>query len=298
MTTMTVVTAAALRRRIAPRATASTAATASSAAVPATTRTSVSAAHRVARSRPGCARWPARRAETAMAAATRPTTKVTAASTMALAASTWPRLGLATRVVRIRPRRYSAVMNMVPDPITTISPANVPVSVSRDGDAAVRRSAPRDVRRRCHRTQVMVKSRRWSGDGRPGSQRVLSVRANVRAAAKGPWASGPAGRSGRRCAVARLGPAWPLRPPRLALAVCPPGAAVNSPARTVHGQPGERGGPDRGPARPVGRVVPGDRGRRPGSAAASAGWPPETAPGKPRPVLSVVVLHPHAVRAG
>ena len=42
MATMTTVTAAALRRRMVPRARASTAATASSAAVPATTRSSVS----------------------------------------------------------------------------------------------------------------------------------------------------------------------------------------------------------------------------------------------------------------
>ena len=45
---------------------------------------------------------------------------------MALAASTRPRRGLAARVVRIRPRRYSAVMNMAAITSTPISPANVP----------------------------------------------------------------------------------------------------------------------------------------------------------------------------
>ena len=39
---------------------------------------------------------------------------------MALAASTRPRRGLAASVVRISPRRYSAVMNIVPITITTI----------------------------------------------------------------------------------------------------------------------------------------------------------------------------------
>src|ERR1700728_2703024 len=49
---------------------------------------------------------------------------------MAFAASTRLRRGLAVRVTRIRPRRNSAVMNMVATTSTAISPANVPTSVS------------------------------------------------------------------------------------------------------------------------------------------------------------------------
>ena len=41
--------------------------------------------------------------------ATRLSTKVTPPSTTALAASTWPRRGVAANVVRIMPRRYSEV---------------------------------------------------------------------------------------------------------------------------------------------------------------------------------------------
>ena len=67
---------------------------------------------------------------TAAAAATSPATKVTEPITMALAASTRPRRGLAARVMRIRPRRYSAVMNIVATTITAISPANVPTRCS------------------------------------------------------------------------------------------------------------------------------------------------------------------------
>ena len=46
-----------------------------------------------------------------MAVAASPATNATAPTTTALAASTRPRRGLADRVARIRPRRYSAVMN-------------------------------------------------------------------------------------------------------------------------------------------------------------------------------------------
>ena len=63
---------------------------------------------------------------TAMTAATSPTANVAAPATRALAASTRPRRGLAVSVVRIRPRRYSAVMNMTATTITAISPANAP----------------------------------------------------------------------------------------------------------------------------------------------------------------------------
>ena len=58
--------------------------------------------------------------------ATSPATNATAPITIALAASTRPRRGLAASVVRIRPRRYSAVMNIVATTATAISPTNVP----------------------------------------------------------------------------------------------------------------------------------------------------------------------------
>ena len=59
-------------------------------------------------------------------AAASPATKVTAPATMALAASTRPRRGLAASVMRIMPRRYSAVMNITATTTTAISPANAP----------------------------------------------------------------------------------------------------------------------------------------------------------------------------
>ena len=59
-----------------------------------------------------------------------PATKVTEPITTALAARTRPRRGAAASVVRIRPRRYSAVMNIAPTTITTISPANAPMKPS------------------------------------------------------------------------------------------------------------------------------------------------------------------------
>ena len=62
----------------------------------------------------------------ATAAPASPATNVTEPVTMALAASTRRRRGLAARVVRIRPRRYSAVMNIAPSAITAISAISVP----------------------------------------------------------------------------------------------------------------------------------------------------------------------------
>ncbi len=59
-------------------------------------------------------------------AAASPVTKAAAPITIAFAASTRPRTGLTASVVRIRPRRYSAVMNIVATTITAISPATVP----------------------------------------------------------------------------------------------------------------------------------------------------------------------------
>ena len=64
-----------------------------------------------------------------MAEATSPAANVTAPITTALAASTRPRRGVAASVTRIRPRRYSAVMNITPTTTITISPANAPMRV-------------------------------------------------------------------------------------------------------------------------------------------------------------------------
>ncbi len=50
---------------------------------------------------------------TATATAADPSTNVTRPITTALAASSRPRRGLAASVVRMRPRRYSTVMNIV-----------------------------------------------------------------------------------------------------------------------------------------------------------------------------------------
>ena len=70
---------------------------------------------------------------TAAADPASPAAKATAAVTIALAARTWPRRGAAASVVRIRPRRYSAVMNIVPTTSSTISPANAPMIPSSAG---------------------------------------------------------------------------------------------------------------------------------------------------------------------
>ena len=73
--------------------------------------------------------------KTAPADPASPAVKVTAPRTMALAASTRPRRGLAASVRRIRPRRYSAVMNSAPTTITAISPMNKPASDASSGVA-------------------------------------------------------------------------------------------------------------------------------------------------------------------
>ncbi len=127
MPAITAVTAAALRRSNVPTARASTAATASSAAVPTAIRTRV---------RPGSGKigLPLCRSRYSpsgivIATAISPVTNVTAPSTMAFAASTRRRRGVAVNVVRISPRRYSAVTNMTPITTMAISPANTPPRV-------------------------------------------------------------------------------------------------------------------------------------------------------------------------
>ena len=66
----------------------------------------------------------------AAAAATSPVQNVTSPVTTTLASSTCPRRGVAASVVLIRPRRYSAVINMAPTTTATISPTNVPSSAT------------------------------------------------------------------------------------------------------------------------------------------------------------------------
>src|ERR1019366_4774578 len=85
---------------------------ANSAAVPTTMRRSVSAVTGFRR-RPWSRSIGKPRASDTAAAAS-PATKATEPITIAFAASTWARRGQAPRVVRISPRRYSAVTNMAP----------------------------------------------------------------------------------------------------------------------------------------------------------------------------------------
>ncbi len=59
-----------------------------------------------------------------------PAMKVTVPITTAFAINTRPRRGLASRVVRIRPRRYSAVMNITARTITRVSAMITPVRVN------------------------------------------------------------------------------------------------------------------------------------------------------------------------
>ena len=125
ITTIAAVTAAALRRSMVPSARARTVATASRAAVPATTRSQVS--QDTGNTYVPWSRDSRTPTTTAMTAATRPAANMAEAITMALAARTRPRRGVAASVVRIRPRRYSAVMNMTPMTTITISAANAPM---------------------------------------------------------------------------------------------------------------------------------------------------------------------------
>ena len=127
MPAITAVTAPALRRSSVPTASPSMAATPSSAAVPTTTCSQVSAVTGGIGLPFSCSKCSPSGIVTATA--TSPAANVTAASTIALAARTRPRRGLAVNVVLIIPRRYSAVTNMTPIATTAISPANVPARV-------------------------------------------------------------------------------------------------------------------------------------------------------------------------
>ena len=73
-----------------------------------------------------------------------PATKVTAPSTRPWPSGPGPTRA-AARVTRIRPRRYSAVMNIVATTISAISPANVPQGTRRWRKAAVPRAVRGDV---------------------------------------------------------------------------------------------------------------------------------------------------------
>ena len=229
ITTMTTVTAAALRRRMVPTARARTAATATSAAVPTTMRSSVSHGTGNTYTRPR-ASWVPR--ITAAAAATSAAAKATEPITMALAASTRPRRGLAVSVVRIRPRRYSAVMNIVATTITTISPANVPTRKT----VTVRSSPPA-----CpgHGRGDVA----GPGHGEPAVG--LVVPADPRPVGgsdivPGPGAAGhvPDRLTWSKTAVSWLGAMVPFSPPpRLRVIAWYAGEAANSPAWTVGGSP-------------------------------------------------------------
>src|SRR5262245_30745958 len=73
----------------------------------------------------------------ATAAETSPATNVTEPITTAFAASTRPRRGLAANVVRISPRRDSAVMNSAPRVITASRPTSEPLRMSPSGSTPV-----------------------------------------------------------------------------------------------------------------------------------------------------------------
>ena len=145
---------------------------------------------------------------TAAMAPASPATKVTEPITTAFAARTRPRRGLAVKVTRIRPRRYSAVMNIVATTITAISPANAPGSVLFDG---FRRPAATSGAMSPDPVTVMVP--------RPDETRRLLARRDRdrRRRRRRPTRRRAAGRprlTWSKRAVARVGAPLPLDPPR------------------------------------------------------------------------------------
>src|SRR5580704_4976494 len=168
---------------------------------------------------------------TAMIAAISPSTNVTAPSTTALAASTRPRRGVAARVTRIRPRRYSAVMNMTPTTTITISPANTPIRVcaivtpfpaAPDTDGAM---SPVPVT--VNRPAAAPKPPGEPAAGPPG--------APIAEPAQPPPAQPPRRLSWSNTPVARLGPPDTLDRPRDVCAYC--GDVANKPPGTVEASP-------------------------------------------------------------
>src|ERR1700733_13077257 len=65
-----------------------------------------------------------------------PAAKASDPAAMALAARTWPRRGLAAKVVRMSPRRYSEVANKVAGTITMRSATIVPLTMLAPDQAA------------------------------------------------------------------------------------------------------------------------------------------------------------------
>ena len=274
MATMTIVTAAAVRRTIAPRATASTAATATSTPCRRSCgpRSAADREHVAELASARCAIPPS----TAMTTATSPTANVTAATTIALAASTRPRRGLAASVV--------------PD-----QPAPVLGGDEHDRDHD-HRDQPREHADQVAATVALGSAGRRAGTGgamspcpvtvnRPSDLVVTGRSPGFRPAPTYPAGHGarpssrrPAERS--KAAVAMRGAAVAARRRRSSpSAVCQPGEAVNRPTWTVDGSPGSvRRRP--GPVRPVGRVVPGDRVAGPGQPQPARGGR-RTVPGRP-----------------
>ncbi len=228
---------------------------------------------------------------TTTAAATNPVRKATAPTTTAFAARIRPRAGLADSVVRIRPRRYSAVTNRAPTTTTAISPTKVPARVcvmvtpmpaapATDGPMS-----PEPV------TLNWSPVRAYPPRSSAGALSGPPMREPVQA-----WSGPPPLRSRRsKVAVARVG-----LPLLLAAPSSPPigaaygGAVTNSPTCAVGGSCGRRGGADGGPVGAVGRLGAGD-------GLAGAGQPQPARGGRggraglPGAVVDVVVLHPHPV---
>ena len=200
---------------------------------------------------------PAGPAMTTMAELTSPAAKVTAAITTALAASTRPRRGVAASVTRIRPRRYSAVMNIAPTTATAISPANTPIEGLRDGEAEPGRPGHRrrDVAGPGHGNRPPgrrnLRASRPRAARRGPDRRCRSTRPSAKRPVRLTWSKVP---------VASLAP-LPLVPHR-----CLPVLRGGGEQAALHGrrQPGQGDGADLRPVRAVGRVVAGERVGGPG----------------------------------
>src|SRR5580692_6488576 len=166
-----------------------------------------------------------------MAELASPTAKVTAAITMALAASTRPRLGVAANVTRIRPRRYSAVMNVAPTAATAISPANTPIRVcaivTPSPDAPDTDGAMSPVPVTVSRPAASVNPPGDPAAGPPGAPMALPSQA-------------PPGQAPRRLAWSKVPVAWllPMFSASWPIDSCVYGGEVaNSPPCTVVGRP-------------------------------------------------------------
>jgi hypothetical protein len=183
---------------------------------------------------PRSTRWPK---TTTTAAATRPVVNVTVPTTTAFAASTRPRRGLAARVVRMSPRRYSAVMNMAPTTTTMTSPTNVPTSVwvmdapmpAAPGTAGAMSPEPVTVN-----TSPACSKWPWRTGGAFPGVPMLSPFHTCRAASPG---EPPCTERRSKVPVAWVGPpmAPDLNDSLTSSAYC--GEVANNPASTVDGRP-------------------------------------------------------------